>query len=194
VYLKSEGYIVDVVEDGESGLYPLSNFLYDIVILDWNLPLMNDPDVCQSYRTSGGQAPILMLTGMANIVDKEHGFEAGADDYLTKPFDNRELNIRLRALLKRPVQRLQNILRVSDIEFDPMSRVVRKAGEELHLLPKELALLEFFLLHPDEPFSQDELLNRIWPSVVDVSAELIKGTGNQALKSKTFILTRALIG
>jgi two-component system OmpR family response regulator len=174
VCLKNEGYNVDIVEDGESGLYQLSCYPYDAAILDWNLPLMSGPAICQGYRNSGGQAPILMLTGMSNIVNKEQGFEAGADDYLTKPFDTRELMIRLRALLKRPPQRLQNILKLSDLAFDPISRVVRKSGEELHLLPKELALLEFLLRHPDEPFSAEALLDRIWPSVSDVSTELIE--------------------
>ena len=100
-WLKFEHYMVESANNGREGLEKLQAFDYDAVILDWELPEMTGIEVCRGYRSKGGQAPILMLTGKDTLGDKESGFDAGADDYLTKPFHMKELSMRLRALLRR---------------------------------------------------------------------------------------------
>ena len=108
-WLKDE-HIVEVVNDGKTGLDYLKFHAYDIVVLDWELPGMSGPEVCSAFRNRGGKTPILMLTGKSEIKDKLAGFDAGADDYLTKPFHPLELTARLKALLKRPSERVAKVL------------------------------------------------------------------------------------
>jgi len=173
-WLKDEDHIVEVAEDGATGLDYLKFYSYDVAVIDWDLPKMKGPDICRTFRSRGGQTPILMLTGKSDIADKEQGLDSGADDYLTKPFHPRELSARLRAMLRRPPVRLEQMLRVQDIELDTVTHAVRRAGKEIHLMPKEFALLEFLMKHPDQTFNADAILNRLWPSDSEVSTELIK--------------------
>jgi DNA-binding response OmpR family regulator len=173
-WLQNEMHTVDVVHDGKEGLDRLRFYSFDLAILDWELPTMNGPEVLAEYRRKGGSTPIIMLTGKSDLNDKVAGFDAGADDYLTKPFHPRELSVRLRALLMRPAQRVKDILKAHDLELDSASHVVLKAGAQLHLMPREFALLELFMRFPDEPFSADAILNRIWSSESDVSTDLVK--------------------
>jgi OmpR-family two-component system manganese-sensing response regulator len=168
-WLKFQQHVVDVVHDGKEGADRLKLYEYDIAILDWELPLKAGVDVCKHYRAAGGKIPILMLTGKSQISDKEEGLDSGADDYLTKPFDLKELSARLRALLRRPAIALSSELKVHDIILDDVSKKVTKAGVEVDLSPKELQLLEFFLRHPDQVFSQEALLERIWSSESEAS-------------------------
>jgi DNA-binding response OmpR family regulator len=173
-WLEDDNHTAELVEDGKEGLDRLRFYEFDLAILDWELPLISGPEVCRSYRSSGGQIPVLMLTGRSDITDKLAGFDAGADDYLTKPFHPRELSVRLRALLMRPCQRLKKVLVAGELELDPQNHVVTKAGQKILLAPREFALLEFFMRHPDEPFSPDALLDRIWSSESEVSRDLVK--------------------
>jgi DNA-binding response OmpR family regulator len=173
-WLGEESHVVEVVQDGDTGLDRLRFYSYDVAVLDWDLPKISGPEICRIFRSGGGHIPILMLTGKSDIADKLAGFDAGADDYLTKPFHPRELSARLRALLSRPTQSVKRVLSVGDLELDSQTHVVQKGGKPLHLMPREFALLEFFMLHPDEPFSTEALLNRIWPSSSEVSTDLVK--------------------
>jgi DNA-binding response OmpR family regulator len=173
-WLQNEMHIVDVVHDGKEGLDLLRFYSFDLAILDWELPSMSGPEVLSAFRSKGGNVPIIMLTGKAELNDKVAGFDAGADDYLTKPFHPRELSVRLRALLMRPAQRIKEVMTAGDLELDPATHVVRKAGAQLHLMPREFALLELFMRCPDEPLSADAILNRIWSSESDVSTDLVK--------------------
>lgn len=168
-WLKFEQHTVEAVHDGQEGADRLKLYKYDLAILDWELPKKNGPDVCKQYRAGGGQIPILMLTGKSEIEDKTTGLDAGADDYLTKPFSMKELSARLRALLRRPAATVANTLTVRDIVFDTGTKKVSKNGKEIELAPKELALLEFFLKHQDQVFSQEALLERVWSSESDAS-------------------------
>ena len=173
-WLQGESHTVDVVHDGAEGLDRLKFYFFDVAILDWELPSMNGPEICREFRSSGGNTPILMLTGKSELNDKVAGFDAGADDYLTKPFHPRELSVRLRALLTRPAQRVQNVLKAGDLELDPAGHSVRKGGTLLHLMPREFSLLELFMRHPEKTFSADVILDRVWSSNSEVSTDVVK--------------------
>ena len=173
-WLERESHTIDVVHDGKEGLDRLLYYTFDLAILDWELPSMNGPEICATFRSKAGSTPIIMLTGKSELNDKIAGFDAGADDYLTKPFHPRELSVRLRALLTRPAQRVKDVLVAGDLELDSASHVVRKGGVQLHLMPREFSLLELFMRHPEEPFSAEAILNRVWSSESDVSTEVVK--------------------
>jgi DNA-binding response OmpR family regulator len=161
-WLKTEHHIVECITDGEEAAGSLRAYDYDLLVLDWNLPRVSGIELVQAYRARGGQSPVLMLTGMNKIADKEKGFDSGADDYLTKPFEGRELTARVRALLRRPSAIVGNTLEFAGIKIDRGNYYVRRADEEINLLPKEFALLEFMMLRPNRVFSAEELLNKVW--------------------------------
>ncbi len=169
----SERHTVEYAEDGNQGLDKLLFTEYDAIVLDWELPGRSGIEVLKEYRSSGGKAPVLMLTGKGGIVDKEAGFDAGADDYLTKPFHMKELSARLRALIRRAGGTVSNVLQLRDIALEPGAFKVTRAGREIQLLPREFALLEFFMRHPDQVFSADTLLSRVWSSDSDATVDAI---------------------
>lgn len=173
-WLEREGHTVDFAANGGEGLGLLKHYDYELVILDLGLPDMHGLDVCKSFREQGGAAPILVLTGKGEVDQKIEGLDAGADDYLTKPFHPKELSARLRALIRRPVRLLAKTLNAGDITLDPQSRSVTKAGQPIHLLPKEYTLLEFFLRYPNEVFSQETILNRVWSSESEVVPDTVR--------------------
>jgi two-component system OmpR family response regulator len=173
-WLAEDGYQVDLVDTGRGAQERLSNGTYDLLIVDWGLPDIAGVDICKQYRESGGSASILMLTGKGNVADKEQGLDAGADDYLTKPFHPRELSARLRALLRRPREIRDNILQVGDLTLDPEGCRVTKAGKEINLLPKEFALLEFLMRHPNQVFKADVLLDKVWSKESENSPDTVR--------------------
>lgn len=161
-WLSDEHYQVEAVYDGREALERLAAYEYDAVILDWQLPESDGVEVCRQYRKNGGTTPILILTGKNTLVDKETGLDSGADDYITKPFEIRELAARMRALLRRPHTLNSPVLTSGDIKLDPVRRQVTKADGEVELQPMELNMLELFLRHPGQVFSVDALLSRVW--------------------------------
>lgn len=163
-WLVSQKHVVETANTGSEAKDKLLLCKYDLIVLDWQLPGATGIEILKTFRNAGGQTPVLMLTARSDMPDKETGFNAGADDYLTKPFHIKELGLRLNALLRRPAAIYGKTLRVKDIILDTASHKVTKGGEEIHLHPKEYALLEFFLLHPNQIFSADALLERVWPS------------------------------
>jgi DNA-binding response OmpR family regulator len=173
-WLQFEHHVVEAVFNGEDALRLLRGYQYDVVVLDWQLPKMSGVDVLLDFRRAGGQTPVLLLTGKTAIQEKETGLDAGADDYLVKPFHMKELSARLRALLRRPTGVTGNILKARDITLEPQSFRVTKDGAEIQLLPKEFALLEFMMRHPNQVFSADVLLDRVWKSEADVSPETVR--------------------
>lgn len=173
-WLKADKHVVEVVSNGEDAVDRLKFYKYDVVILDWVLPRMSGLQVCQEYRSSGGTTPILFLTAKKMIDEKEAGLDAGSDDYLTKPFDMKELSARLRALLRRPQVFSGSNLKAGGIELDTTTRKVLYHGEELQLLPKEFALLEFLMKHQNKVFSSEALIERVWNSESDASPEVIR--------------------
>jgi DNA-binding response OmpR family regulator len=172
--LQGEGHVIDAVHKGPEGLERLRFYKYELVILDWELPGMSGPEICQEFRSKGGTSPVLMLTGKKEIEDKEVGLDAGADDYLTKPFHFKELTARIRALMRRPAPVLETVLKVGDITLNPVSRQVYRGDEQLNLQPKELALLEFFMRHPNQPFSSEAILDRVWSSESDAAPDTVR--------------------
>lgn len=161
-YLILEMHSVDTARDGREALELLKLSRYDIVILDLNLPRVDGLAVCREYRSEGGSARVMMLTGRTDINDKVRGFDAGADDYLTKPFDSRELSARIRALLRRPIETKHDVLKLGDVCLDMQRHTVSRGGSPLQLAPKEFALLEFFMRNPNQVFSTNSLLERVW--------------------------------
>jgi DNA-binding response OmpR family regulator len=160
--LRTEHYSVDASMDGSDALDRLAISDYDLMILDWELPQVSGPEICKQFRQNGGKAAVLMLTGKAGIHEKEEGFEAGADDYLCKPFHPRELSARVRALLRRTSVETKTQLAWRSITVDTQNHKVLRGSEVISLQPMEFALVSFFMQHPDQVFSTDALLKRCW--------------------------------
>lgn len=174
-WLTGEKHTPEPVYEGPEGLQRLKFYKYDVIILDWELPGLSGPEICNQFRQGGGQTPILMLTGKKEVEDKATGLDAGADDYLTKPFHMVELSARLRALLRRAsVDVSRTILSAGHISLDPVSRKVTSNGNEITLQPKEYSLLEFLLRHPNQPFSAEAILDRVWSSESDASPDTVR--------------------
>jgi DNA-binding response OmpR family regulator len=173
-WLVAQNYLVDVAFDGSEALSYLRSGEYDLIILDLNLPGVSGIDVARTFRTRGGKAPIIMLTGNRTIDDKELGFDAGADDYLTKPFNMRELSMRVKARLRRTSQVDEQCLQVGDIQIFPEQHRVTKKGEEIAFLPKEFALLLFFAKNPGKVFSAEALIQRVWSTDSESSPDTIR--------------------
>lgn len=163
-YLGEENHLVEICSNGQDALERLRVYQYDLLILDWMLPGVSGVDICRKFRSQGGDTPILMLTARSEIEEKETGLDAGADDYLTKPFHLKELAARIRALLRRPGQASNTELVVADLVLDSKLVKVTRAGHEIQLLPKEFSLLEFLMRHPSQVFSADHLIDRVWSS------------------------------
>ncbi|MBI5174537.1 MAG: response regulator transcription factor [Candidatus Melainabacteria bacterium] len=163
-WLRLDNHQVEICHNGVQALELLAYSKYDVIILDVTMPEMDGFTVCRKFRAGGGQTPILFLTGKNSIEEKEEGFERGGDDYLTKPFDFRELSARLRALLRRFPSVESGLLGYLDLELDPKTKQVKRAGEALKLSPKEYQLLEFLLRHPNEIYSATDLLMHVWSS------------------------------
>ncbi|MGH9552479.1 MAG: response regulator transcription factor [Terriglobales bacterium] len=174
--LQANSYLVDCAESGPDALNHLRMNEYDLIILDLNLPGLSGLDVCRTFRQHGGNTPILMLTGNRTIDDKEVGFDAGADDYLTKPFQFRELTARVKAMIRRgPGQSAQNnVLTCGNLKLYLDEHRVTNDEVDISFLPKEFALLEFFLRHPRQVFSAEALVQRVWDTDSEASPETIR--------------------
>jgi two-component system, OmpR family, copper resistance phosphate regulon response regulator CusR len=183
-WLIREHHMVEMADNGETAYHQLRVSKYDLVILDLQLPGMSGLEICKKYRASGGRSPVLMLTAHSLVDDREAGLDAGADDYLCKPFHLKELSARIRALIRRSSgTQAANTLRLRDIVLDPASRRVSKNSIEVKLEPKEFALLEFFMRNRNVVFSADALLDRVWESDTSVSPDSIR-TYIKALRKK----------
>lgn len=171
--LVAHGYAADHFVDGAQAMEQLCQMPYDLLILDWEMPGLSGLDLCKQYRASGGQSPVLMLTGRREIDDKESGFGAGADDYLTKPFSTRELVMRVEALLRRPALVRTDQIKVGKLLMEPASHRLHLGNEEIRLSRLEFAVLEFFMRHPNEIFSAETLLSRVWPVDSDAGVNTV---------------------
>jgi len=160
--LRAERYAVDVAADGRTGWELAAAHEYDLIILDLMLPLLSGTELLIRIRRKKRQVPILVLTARDATEQKVKQFEAGADDYLTKPFALAELIIRIKALLRRgPVARL-SALRVADLEVDRLTQQVRRAGRRIDLTPKEYALLEYLAANPGRVISRTMIIEHVW--------------------------------
>lgn len=174
-WLERESHLVDTVQDGLTALHYLKVSRYDFVILDWMLPKLSGLEVCKQYRAEGGDAHILMLTAKDSLDEKGAGFDVGVDDYLTKPFELRELAMRIKAHMRRAQSSSNACFKLRDIEVDTHDHYVRKNGLDVHLQPKEFRLLEYFIRHPHRVFSAEELLSAIWESDTLAQTETVRG-------------------
>jgi DNA-binding response OmpR family regulator len=172
-WLKPEHHTFETAYSGQEAVDKLLSFDYDLVILDWELPEMSGVEICKLFREKRKMTPVLMLTGKTAINDKESGFDAGADDYLTKPFHPKELIARVRALLRRPTVISSPLLQKGSIVVDRVKRKVTRQDQDVALQPMEFSLLEFFLKHPDQLFSTDALLRRCWSDDTEISPDAI---------------------
>jgi len=161
--LVAEGYVVDVADDGDMAETLVDANSYDLILLDWMIPGAHDgPALIQLWRSTGAQMPILMLTARTTIGDRVHGLDAGADDYLPKPFSFDELLARVRALLRRPKAHNGNLFKSGPLSLDVVSKEVAVRKEPVHLTAKEFQLLEYLLRHKGEVISKDQLLDHVW--------------------------------
>lgn len=161
-WLLLEKHRVDVCNSGLEASLVLKENVYDIVILDVMLPGMNGFEVCRSYRRNGGAARILMVTAKNAISDKENGLDSGADDYITKPFDLKEISARVRALMRRSLDVHSTNISLSDLVIEVDLHRVTRGGEEIKLLPQEFNLLEFLMRNQNRIFSAEALIQRVW--------------------------------
>ncbi|HEY9714458.1 MAG TPA: response regulator transcription factor [Chroococcales cyanobacterium] len=173
-FLEFDKHVVDLAHNGEDGWQFLKSYKYDVVILDWNMPGMTGVELCKKFRANEGMTPVLMLTGKDGIDDKETGFESGADDYLTKPFNARELVARIRALTRRPTNIYADKINLCGLALDSAAVRVEKNGREIQLQPKEFALLEFLMRNPNKVFGAKLLLERLWNADTEASEDTIR--------------------
>jgi two-component system copper resistance phosphate regulon response regulator CusR len=160
--LRQESYAVDVADDGLQGWELAQTYEYDLIILDLMLPGLPGEELLKRIRRRSQQVPVLILTARAATEEKVQNFEAGADDYLTKPFAFAELVMRVKALLRRgPVAR-SSLLRVADLEVDRFTQQVRRGGHRIELTPKEYALLEYLASSPGRVFSRTMIIEHVW--------------------------------
>jgi two-component system response regulator MprA len=161
--LELEGYDVELAADGEEALERLAqNGEPDAIVLDILMPKMDGLEVCRRLRREGHRLPVLMLTARDEVENRVAGLDAGADEYVTKPFALEELLARLRALLRRTTSGSGEVLRFADLELDPKTREVRRAGEPIELTRTEFSLLELFLLNPRQVLTRSVIFERVW--------------------------------
>ena len=169
--LDEEGYRVAIAGDGIDALGQAEREAPDLVILDVSLPRLDGLEVCRRLRRDGRRMPVLMLTARDSVPDRVRGLDAGADDYLVKPFAFEELLARIRALLRR--QREPDVLQVADLVLDPRSHSVRRAGEEIELSDREFRLLEVLMRHSGQVLSRTKLLDHVWGYDAEPSSNVV---------------------
>jgi two-component system copper resistance phosphate regulon response regulator CusR len=172
--LREQTYAVDLAQDGDAALYQACVNDYDLIILDIMLPGRDGFEVCRELRAGGLCVPVLMLTARDQIDDRVRGLDTGADDYLTKPFDFRELLAHIRALLRRGHELKPDVIRVDDLEIDARSRQVRRDGRGLYLTAKEYALLEYLARRAGEVVGRADIAEHVWDENFDPFSNLIE--------------------
>jgi DNA-binding response OmpR family regulator len=194
--LEEEGFAVDTAKDGEEADYKAKTAEYDVIILDLMLPKEDGLSLLKRWRANGMKTHVLVLTAKSSIEDKVKGLDTGADDYLTKPFELEELLARLRALVRRGHQVKDPMLRIHDLEIDTAAHTVRRAGQEIHLTPREYALLEFLAFHRGQVVSRTMIWEHIYneedentSNVVDVYIRYLRNKIDKGF-DPPLILTR----
>jgi len=171
--LREQAYAVDRARDGEQALYLASVNEYDLIILDVMLPVRDGHAVCRELRSGGARVPILMLTARGSVDDRVAGLDCGADDYLTKPFDFKELLARLRALLRRAAVFRPPTVEVGDLTMNTASHAVMRAGRLISLTAKEYALLEFLILNEGRVVGREQIAQHVWDENFDPFSNVI---------------------
>lgn len=174
--LEEQGFRVTLAFDGEMGRKLALSKPYDLIITDIILPKINGLDLCKEIRSLYPSLPIIMLTALGTTDDKVEGFDAGADDYLVKPFELRELHVRIRALLKRNNLAVNNqgfILKYADLELNNQTKTVTRSGREINLTPKELKLLEYMMRNSERVLPRTEIAEKVWDAHFDTGTNFI---------------------
>jgi two-component system copper resistance phosphate regulon response regulator CusR len=171
--LTAERFAVDVARDGVAGLELAQSYDYDLVVLDLLLPELDGTEVLRKIRRGNLQIPILILTARDAVQDKVAHFEAGADDYLTKPFAFAELLVRIKALLRRGATRQETVLRIADIELDRLSQQVRRGGKRIELTSKEYSLLEYLMANAGRVLSRTMIIEHVWDQSFDGATNIV---------------------
>ncbi|MDE3109076.1 MAG: response regulator transcription factor [Acidobacteriota bacterium] len=171
--LREHQYAVEVAETGERALEFACNNTYDLILLDVRLPGINGVDVCREIRRVGLETPVLMLTARSLVEHRVEGLDAGADDYLTKPFALAELHARVRALTRRGFRGGAK-LHVADLELDRPKRTVRRSGDPIPLTSKEFALLELLMLRSPEATNRSEIIEHVWTHGFDIETNIVE--------------------
>jgi DNA-binding response OmpR family regulator len=191
--LRAEHYAVDVAYDGESGQKLSTSHSYDLLILDLMLPKVSGSDVLRQVRQTKKDVPILVLTASGGTAEKVKQFEAGADDYLTKPFAFAELLVRVKALLRRGNVPRSDVLKVGDLELDRLTQIVRRAGKRIELTSKEYSLLEYLMAHSGRVLSRTMIIEHVWDesfegltNIVDVYIRHLRSKIDDPFETKLF--------
>ncbi len=177
--LRSEHHVVEVALSGDEALDMLRVSQYDLLILDLNLPGADGLEICKTIRHQKRPVSILMVTGRKTIEEKELGLDLGADDYLTKPFHLKELQARVRALLRRTPTDNSHLIVVKNISLDQKQHIVTKNGVVIKLLPTEFSLLEFFMTHLDRIFTSAQIIEQVWPQDTDATDRAVTSCLNR---------------
>jgi two-component system OmpR family response regulator len=181
--LREHGHVVDKADNGRDGLYMATGEPYDVMIVDRHLPKMDGLSLVRAARASGTRTPVLFLTTMGGVDDKVAGLEAGADDYLVKPFAFAELLARVAALARRPPMVATTALRVGDLEVDLLARAVTRGGKRIELLAQEFKILEYLMRHAGEIVTRTMLLEKVWDFHFDPKTNIVE-THISRLRSK----------
>lgn len=200
--LEQQSYAVDVAYDGDAGLAMATTEPYDLVILDRMMPgAVDGLGILQAMRTQNIHIPVLLLTAKDKTIDRVEGLNAGADDYLVKPFAFVELIARVRALLRRPRQTQSTLLQYQDLQLNPETLMVQRAGEPIELTSKEFALLEYLLRNPERILTKDTLMQHVWdydadilPNTVEVYIGYLRNKVDKPFKGKPLINTKRGFG
>ncbi|MBO9521148.1 MAG: response regulator transcription factor [Nocardioidaceae bacterium] len=179
--LEHEGYSVDVSADGAEGLWLAEENRYDALVLDSMLPGLAGEELCERLRKAGDWTPVLILTARVGERDEAHALDAGADDYLAKPFSMVVLRARIRALVRRPAVERPTVLAAGDLRLDPAAHRVWRGETEIVLTPRQFAVLEFLMRHPGEVLSKRAILENVWdftfdgdPNIVEVNVRQVR--------------------
>lgn len=194
--LREQTYAVDLAPDGEAAVYLATENEYDLLILDIMLPVKDGHTVCRELRARGARTPILMLTARSRVDDRVEGLDSGADDYLTKPFDFKELLARIRALLRRSAVLRPQVMRLADLVLNTASHAVARSGRSVSLTAKEYALLEFLVLNHGRVVGREQIAQHVWDehfdpfsNVIDVYIKRLRAKMDTG-RSKRLIHTR----
>ena len=173
--VESEGYEIDLAYDGLVGKSLVDNNSYDVIVLDVNLPHINGFTLCRHIKQESPRQSVLLLTALDSLPDKESGFGAGADDYLVKPFEFRELMLRIKALARRnsDYTGLKTVLRVDDLELDTEAHSVFRAGQRIELTAREYALLEYLMINQGRTVSRIDIAEKVWDLHFDTNTNVI---------------------
>ena len=197
--LTEEGYAVDVAANGVDGVWLATEQPFDAIVLDVVLPDIDGFEVCRRLRGANCWAPLLMLTARDSVTDRVRGLDAGADDYLTKPFAFEELFARMRSLVRRGPSERAPVLEVGYLALDPAEHTVRRGPDGIRLTPKEFALLQYFMLRPGEALTRPQLLEHVWdyafdgdPNIVDVYVGYLRDKIDRPFRRETIETVRGI--